>query len=113
MGVFSPGAPISPTTISINRGKPSSTSTLILVASATEYFFVIPSGTKKVTWRPRGLKQTLQWALAATESGDVTKFQTLFKGNEVNWDLTIDSDLTIFVQDPINAGTIIEILLWS
>jgi len=92
-------------------GKKTPTIFSVAAASAnTEYSLSIPSTTKKYRFRNRG-NARVQYSFVSGASG--TNYITVKPGNiEIEENLQLDSNLTIYFQTP-KSGQEIEVLLWS
>lgn len=78
--------------------------------ASTEYSITIPQATKKYRFRNRG-NARVQYSFVSGSSG--SNYITVKPGNiEVEENLQLDSNLTIYFQTP-KSGQEIEVLLWS
>lgn len=107
-------APSGSANVTLNGGlAPVSTPTIYnvsLTVAGTEYLLVIPAGTKRLTVRNRNNYLT---RLAYTPGGTSSAWLTIDPGADYSEvDLAVSS-LTIYLQAPSVAGTVVEVTTWS
>lgn len=81
-----------------------------LTLAGTEYSLVIPAGTKRITVRNRNNYLT---RLAYAPGGTSATWLTIDPGADYSEvDLAVSS-LTVYLQAPSAAGTVVEVTTWS
>lgn len=81
-----------------------------LTLSATEYSLAIPAGTKRLTVRNRNGHVT---RLAYASGGTTSAWLTIDPGADYSEVDLIVSSLTVYLQAPSAAGTVVEVTVWS
>jgi hypothetical protein len=83
---------------------------VVLTLAGTEYSLVIPTGTKRIEVTNRNGQQT---RLAFSSGGTSVAWLTISPGASYSeGDLAVTS-LTVYLQAPMAAGSVAEIIAWS